>query len=152
KEAVVAMIALSTSSIQDVKDQASYWVAFRQSNNWFALYDWSKSGMDTEHQRQLASMKVKLSKILDNNLPFDEKKWNAQDMAKDPIGGQMLLTMASESKLPKDLYPVIEKIIFKNPDAGVRIQASNVFKNPSTGANYSISAITGLKHNAGEGK
>lgn len=152
KDAVLAMISLSTSPIKDVNEQASYWVAFRQSNNWFALYDWSKSGMDTEHQRQLASMKVKMSKILDEDLPFDEKKWNAQDMAKDPIGGQMLLTMASESKLPKELYPVIEKVIFKNPDTGVRIQASNVFKNPSSKANYSISAIAGLKHNASDGK
>jgi putative membrane-bound dehydrogenase-like protein len=152
KQAVLAMIALSTSSIQDVKDQASYWVAFRQSNNWFALYDWSKSGIDIEHQRQLAAMKVKMSKILDQQLPLDEKKWNAQDMAKNPIGGQMLLTMASENKLPKELYPVVEKVIFKNPDTGVRIQASNIFKNPESRTNYSINTIAGLKHNAGEGR
>ena len=152
KEAVVAMIELSSSPIQDVKEQASYWVAFRQSNDWFALYDWNKSGIDTEHQRQLASMKVKMAKILDDHLPFDEKKWSAQDMAKNPIGGQMLLTMASENKLPKDLYPVVEKNIFKNPDAGVRIQASNVFRTSGTDGDYSINTITGLKHDAVEGK
>jgi len=150
KEAVLAMIELSKSSLQDVKEQASYWVAFRQSNNWFALYDWKNSPIDTEHQRQLVSMKVKMGKIMDERLPFDEKKWNAQDMAKDPIGGQMLMTMVSENKLPKDLYPVVEKVIFKNPDAGVRIQASNVFH--TAGTNYSINVITGLKYNAAEGR
>jgi putative membrane-bound dehydrogenase-like protein len=150
KEAVLAMIGLSKSSLQDVKEQASYWVAFRQSNNWFALYDWKNSGIDTEHQRQLAAMKVKMGKILDEHLPFDEKKWSAQDMAKNPIGGQMLMTMAAENKLPKDLYPVVEKEIFKNPDAGVRIQASNVFR--TSGTNYSINSITGLKYDAAEGR
>jgi hypothetical protein len=142
KEAVLAMIELSKSSLQDVKEQASYWVAFRQSNDWFALFDWNKSGIDTEHQRQLASMKVKMGKIMDEHLPFDEKKWSAQDMAKDPIGGQMLITMASENKLPQDLYPVVEEVIFKNPDAGVRIQASNVFRS-ATGTSYSINTVTG---------
>lgn len=150
KEAVVAMVELSKSSLPDVKEQASYWMAFRQSNNWFALYDWKNSGIDTEHQRQLASMKIKMGKILDEHLPFDEKKWSAQDMAKSPIGGQMLMTMVSEDKLPKELYPIVEKVIFKNPDAGVRIQASNVFR--STGASYSINTITGLKYNAVEGR
>ena len=152
KEAVRAMIDLSKSAIPDVKEQASYWVAFRQSNNWFALYDWAKSGLDTERQRQLASMKVKMAKILDEQLPFDEKKWSAQDMAKNPIGGQMLLTMASENKLPKDLYPVVGQYIFKNPDAGVRIQASNVFGTSTAGIHYSINTITGLKNNAVEGR
>ena len=152
RDAVRAMIELSNSSIQDVKEQASYWVSFRQSNDWYALYDWNKSGIDTEHQRQLSSMKVKMAKILDEHLPFDEKKWSVQDMAKNPIGGQMLLTMASENRLPKDLYPVVEKNIFKNPDAGVRIQASNVFGTSGTGAKYSINTITGLKHDAIEGK
>ncbi|HEY5918399.1 MAG TPA: c-type cytochrome, partial [Chryseolinea sp.] len=151
KEAVVAMIELSKSSLQDVKEQASYWVAFRQSNDWFALFDWKKSGIDTEHQRHLASMKVKMGKIMDEHLPFDEKKWSAQDMAKSPIGGQMLIAMASENKLPRDLYPVVEKVIFKNPDAGVRIQASNVFRS-ATGTTYSINAVTGLKNDAVEGR
>ena len=152
KDAVIAMIDLANSSMQDVKEQASYWAAFRQSNDWYALYDWNKSGIDTEHQRQLASMKVKRAKILDELLPFDEKKWSVQDMAKNPIGGQMLLTMASENKLPTDLYPVVEKNIFKNPDVGVRIQASNVFGRSGTGVDYSINTITGLKHNAIEGR
>jgi putative membrane-bound dehydrogenase-like protein len=150
REAVAAMIELSKSSLQDVKEQALYWVAFRQSNNWFALYDWKNSSIDIEHQRQLASMKVKMGKILDERLPFDEKKWNAQDMAKNPIGGQMLMTMVSQNKLPKELYPIVEKLIFKNPDAGVRIQASNVFH--TGGASYSINTITALKYNASEGR
>ena len=88
---------------------------------------------------------------MDEHLPFDEKKWSAQDMAKNPIGGQMLITMASENKLPQDLYPVVEKVIFKNPDAGVRIQASNVFRS-ATGTSYSINTITALKHDAVEGR
>ena len=152
KEAVLAMIGLSKSSLQDVAEQATYWVAFRQSNDWFTLIDWSKTGIDTERQRLIASMKVKMGKILDERLSFDEQKWNAQDMAKNPIGGQMLLGMMAEGKLPKNLHPVVEDLIFENPDQAVRIQASNYFKIPGSVKSYSISAITKLEHDPDRGQ
>jgi len=152
KAAVVAMIELSHSSLNDVKEQASYWVAFRQSNDWFALFDWSKSGIDTENERRIAAMKVKMGKILDEKLPFDEKKWNARDMANDEVGGQMLLGMVAESRLPASLYDVVAASIFKNPSEAVRIQASNVFKKPGTHTVYSLDVIVKLKGNTLDGQ
>jgi len=152
RPAVVAMIDLSRSSLNDVKEQASYWVAFRQSNDWFALVDWSKSGIDTENERRIAAMKVKMSKILDEKLPFDEKKWNARDMANDEVGGQMLLGMVGEGKLPANLYDVVAANIFKNPSEAVRIQASNVFKKPGPETVYSLDVIVKLKGSAVDGK
>ncbi len=35
KKAAEAMLALSKSSLKDVAEQATYWLAFRQSNDWF---------------------------------------------------------------------------------------------------------------------
>ena len=152
REAVLAMIELSKSALPDVAEQATYWVAFRQGNDWFSLLDWSKTGIDAERQRAIEDMKVKRSKILDERLPFNEKKWNAQDMAKSAIGGQLLMGMAAEKKLPQDLYPVVENLIFSNPDQSVRIQALNYFKKPGATQSYTITSIKKLKHDAIAGK
>ncbi len=150
-DAVKAMIALSESPLEDVAGQAGYWVAFRQSNDWYSLIDWSKTGIDTEHQRKVAAMKVRMSKILEEQLPFDEKKWNARDMAKDAVGGQMLIGMAAEKKLPQELFPVVAEFIFGNPDQAVRIQASDYFKKPGSGLTYSVDAIKKLQQNIDAG-
>jgi putative membrane-bound dehydrogenase-like protein len=151
RKAVAAMITLSKSKLPDVAEQARYWLAFRQSNDWFALVDWSKAGIDPEQERRLAAMQVKRGKILDEYLPFDEKKWNAHDMAKDGIGGQMLIAMAAENKLEAPLLAEVGKVIFDNPDASVRIQAALYFKKPGQ-SSVSIPAIVALQKNATAGQ
>jgi putative membrane-bound dehydrogenase-like protein len=152
REAALAMIELSKSSLADVNEQATYWVVFRQGNDWYSLIDWSKTGIDVERQRIIENMKVRMSKILDERLPFNEKKRNTQDMARNAIGGQMLLGMVAENKLPKELYPVVEELIFRNPDRSVRILASSFFKKPGTTQSYAISAIAKLKHDVVAGQ
>ena len=142
-QAVRAMVDLSKSNIQGIAEQATYWLSFRQGNDWYTLIDWSKTGIDTEHQRIVAAMKVRMVKILDERLPFDEKKWNVSDMARSAVGGQMLMGMLAEDKLPKDLFPAVEELIFQNPDMSVRMQAGNYFggrreKIFSIGRNYSV--------------
>src|SRR5258708_12391157 len=74
KAAVLSMIELTKSRLKDVAEKATYWVSFRQSNDWFSLVDWSKTGIDTEHERQVSSIKLRKNKLLDEVLPFDEKK------------------------------------------------------------------------------
>ncbi|MBK5279111.1 MAG: HEAT repeat domain-containing protein [Bacteroidia bacterium] len=142
------MIDLTKSPFKDVAERATYWVSFRQSNDWFSLVDWKKTGIDTQHERQVAAMLVKKSRIDDEQLPFDEKKWSVQSMAKDPVGGQMLIGMVAENKLDKRFYPFVEELIFKNPDQSVRRQASNYFKASDSDRPYAIGTITSLKPNA----
>jgi len=151
-DAVHAMLDLARSSLKDVSEKATYWAAFRQGNEWFSLIDWDKTGIDTRHARKLAEMQVKISKVLDQRLPFDEKKWNIQDLARDSVGGQILIGFIAAHKIPQELYPFVEDLIFKNPDLSVRIQATSYFKRPRNGKTYSIPAITALKSDAGEGR
>jgi putative heme-binding domain-containing protein len=146
------MIELTKSPLKDVVEKAMYWVSFRQSNDWFGLLDWSKTGIDTKHERQVASMKVTKNKIQDELFPFAQKKGSVREMAKDPVGGQMLIAMLAENSLAKTLYPFVEEVIFKNPDQSVRIQASNYFKVPGSSHSFSIGAISKLKGNAISGK
>lgn len=149
--AVAAMINLSKSENKDIAEQATYWVTFRQSNEWFALYDWKKTGIDAEHERNVTAMKVKRSRVLDAQMPFQERKRNARDMAKDQAGGQMLIDLIAGNKLPEDLYPVVEEIILKNADPTVRIQASLYFKNSDGERTFSIRDIAKMEKNVSEG-
>lgn len=147
---VDAMLSLASSPVKQISEQAIYWLAFRQSNDWFALADWSKMNLDTERERNVAMMRVKRNKVLDPQLPFDEKKWNVQDMARDAIGGQMIVAMVMDSLLPANLYPFVDELIFKNPAMDVRIQASAIFR--KKGTNYSIPAIMHLKPDIDSGR
>ncbi len=149
KESVLAMIDLTKSKDSVIVEQATYWLAFRQSNDWFDLINWNKigAGIDLEHARTLSAMKVKRGIILDERQSLNEKKWNTQAMARNAIGGQMLLSMRAENLLPPELFPEVGALIFNNPDLGVRVQASNYFKKPGSGKAYSIASIAKMKGN-----
>jgi putative membrane-bound dehydrogenase-like protein len=150
KRAASAMVALTKVPIEAVAEQATYWVAFRQSNEWFHLLDWKTVDIDPARERKIAEMKVRMSKVLDEHLPFDEKKWNAVAMARDPVGGNMILSLVAADKFPKDLYDEVGKDMLTNVDQTVRVQATQYFK---TGAKhlYAIPAIAGTKSDVQRG-
>jgi putative heme-binding domain-containing protein len=151
KRAASAMAELTRVPLKEVAEQATYWIAFRQSNDWFQLVDWEKVDIDPVRERKIAEMKVKMSKVLDERMPFDEKKWNARDMARDPIGGNMILSLVSTGKFPKNLYDEVSTAILNNPDQTVRIQASQYF-NTGVKHSYPIPSIVTLKSEAQKGK
>lgn len=150
--AVQAMISLAKDDNKNIADQATYWVTFRQGNDWFALWDWSKTGIDAGYERKVTDMKVKRNRVLDAQMPLDEKKRSVRAMAKDPVGGQMLVRLVAEKKLPEPLYTFVGPLILQNPDQGVRIQASQYFGNTAGKGIFSIPDIAKLKMNASTGK
>jgi putative heme-binding domain-containing protein len=152
KNAVSAMIQFTKSNNKNIAEDAAYWAGFRQSNSWAALYDWSKSGINGAYERKLAEMKVKMQKMLDGGLPTDERKWNAQDMAADSIGGQMLIGLVAENKLPVVIVPFVEASIFNNPDITIRSQASKYFKRKGVGKIFAVDAITQIQGDETAGK
>ncbi len=151
KRAASAMVALSKVQLKDVAEQATYWVAFRQSNEWFHLLDWKTVDIDPARERKIAEMKVRMSKVLDARLPFDEKKWNAQAMARDPVGANMILSLVAADKFPGDLYDEVSKAMLTNTDQTVRVQATQYFK---TGAKhlYAIPSIVSIKSDVQKGR
>jgi putative heme-binding domain-containing protein len=152
KNAAEAMLALSKNSLLDVAEQAKYWLSFRQSNDWFDLLDWSKTGLNMAQEKRIAEMKAGREKMLNEYVAFWDRKQTAQRMAKDSIGGQLLIGMASEKKIPSDLMPVVEEAIFNNPNQAVRVQASRYFKRPNVGKVYNLQHITALKPNIKAGQ
>jgi putative heme-binding domain-containing protein len=152
KAAVNAMLSLSGSNSPDVSEMANYWLSFRQGNDWYDLLDWSKISLNTAYEKKLAQMKVKKQTMLDEQQSMNERKRRAQEMAVDSVGGQLLIGLAAEKKLPQDLLPFIEDKIFQNPDATIRVQASDYFKRPGTDKAYSIQEIAKLKADPSTGK
>jgi putative membrane-bound dehydrogenase-like protein len=152
KDAVEAMVGSSKSSNKIMAEEAAYWAGFRQSNDWALLFNWGKSGINAVYEHKLGIMKVKMQKMLDAGLPADERRWNAEDMAVDSIGGQMLIGLAAENKLPAGVVPFIEEKIFNNPDITIRSQASKYFKRKGAGKIFSVETIAQLPGNETAGK
>ncbi|MEP7107492.1 MAG: PVC-type heme-binding CxxCH protein [Ferruginibacter sp.] len=151
KKAAEAMLALSKNKLPDVREQAGYWLSFRQGNEWYSLLNWKSIHINTAFERKLAAMKVKLQGVLDEHISTDARKWRLEEMAKDSIGGQLLIGIAAANKFPKALTPLMEEIIFKNPDITVRVQAGKYFKQPGGKQNYSIPIIASLQSDEKKG-
>lgn len=152
KNAVAAMLSLAKNSDPEIADQAVYWLAFRQNNAWRALYNWSKWNRNPAFERKLAEQKVRLSKIMDVKLPYNEKKWNARDMASDSIGANILLSTIANNQLPKEIYKEIDQLLLNHKSLSIRIQASQYFQSDSNHLPYNIPTIVNLKSDADHGK
>jgi putative heme-binding domain-containing protein len=152
KPAANSMHALLKSNKQDVSEAASYWLSFRQGNEWYKLLDWSKINLNTGYERKLSQMKVKQQIMLDEQQSIPERKSQVKQMAVDSVGGQMLIGLAADKKLPEVLLPFIQEIIFQNPDASIRMQASTYFKRPGTDKTYDIQEILKLQPDVAKGK
>ena len=152
KTAANGMLQLTSAPLADVKEQSLYWVSFRQSNDWFKLLDWSKINVNTSYQRKLALMKVKLQLLLDSRQPLEDHKRIAKEMVLDSMGGQMVIGLMAENKLPANLMSAVAENIFNNPDLGVRVQAGNYVKRTGTDKMYSVNSIAKLTGDATAGK
>ncbi|MBX2924654.1 MAG: c-type cytochrome [Chitinophagaceae bacterium] len=152
KKAAEAMLELNKSSLQDVTEQATYWLSFRQGNDWYSLLNWKNIQLNTAYERKLAGMKARLLAVLDERLALNARRSRLEQMTRDSLGGQLLMGLASENKFPKELVPAMEELIFKNPDIAVRVQASKYFKQPGVTSQYSIAEIAALKGDATNGK
>ncbi|MBX7125965.1 MAG: c-type cytochrome [Cyclobacteriaceae bacterium] len=152
RNAVQAMLRLSQSNDSATAAQAKYWLAFRQGNNWSALADWSKTGLNLAHERQVNEMTMRVRMLTDEKQSIYERRWVARSVAQDPIGGQMLMALVADNKLPAGLRETVQSVIFKNPDATVRIQATNYFNQPTDKSTLSIRRISQIHGNGSTGK
>ena len=96
-------------------------------------------------------MKVKQKYVLDPKMPFDEQRRNARAMARDNIGGSMILAMVSDEKFPKELYREVSDLMLNHNDQTIRIQASEYFGS-ETNHTYDIPAAVKLKSDPRKGK
>ncbi|MEX6689397.1 c-type cytochrome [Danxiaibacter flavus] len=151
KTAVNAMLVLAKSPLQDVAEQSKYWLSFRKDNDWYALIDWKKTGLDLDKEKKYAAMKVWAGKALNKDLTLFDRKDALQHMANDSIGGQMIMGLLADNKFEPGLDTIIGKMIFKNPDLSVRVQADKYFAGRNDKAEFSINDVVALAGNAENG-
>jgi putative heme-binding domain-containing protein len=89
---------------------------------------------------------------MDSSLSFDERRYPADEMARDSVGGQILIGMASEKQLSADIKKHLGTKIFNNPDPAVRVQAGKYFSKPGVAVQYSIERIAALRNDPTKGK
>ncbi|MBC8156378.1 MAG: c-type cytochrome, partial [Bacteroidetes bacterium] len=147
KSAADAMIGLSQSKLSDVADQALWWLNFRKTNDWATLLDWKEAS--TQLSANVQKM-LKLQVTIMDELPLAQRQKAAEVMAKDPAGAKMLIALAAENRLAKDLRPPISAVIFTNPDQSVRTLASDYFTRKD--GQFSIDQIVRMEPNEGHGK
>jgi putative membrane-bound dehydrogenase-like protein len=150
KSSAEAMIALTKSELPDVSEQAFWWLKFRKSNDWLELMNWEETLPD----ELLASREMMQlqAQAIDMSQSKSSREEAAAQMAKDKTGGQMLISLAAEKKLPEDLIETISSSIFSNPDQTVRVLASDYFTKPGTAKTLSIKQINTLQPDITKGK
>jgi putative membrane-bound dehydrogenase-like protein len=151
--AVKAMLELTKSPLPDVAETARYWLAFRQTNMWaYATKYVPMTEIDLDKERKLSAAKAQREKLLNEHIADWDRQQTAISMAKDSVGGQILIGMMAEKKLSADLLETVSKNIFNNPDLAVRIQAGNYFKRPGSDKIWRMEDITRLKGHVEKGK
>ncbi|MFK5972240.1 MAG: c-type cytochrome, partial [Flavobacteriaceae bacterium] len=150
KDAVAAMFDLKKSSADNaVRTKASWWLDFRKTNDWHALWDWqSEVGETFDIPEEIAKLRETL---INQNASEVERIAVGKQMAASLIGGRLLINLAAEKQLSEKIIKGISDAIFNNPELEVRTLASNYFKKPSE-KQYSISTILNLKEDSTKGE
>jgi len=147
-KAAKLMQSLSGTSSKIIADQAKYWLAFRQGNEWADLLDWKKIGFDLKQERHLASMIAAKERILNSNISAEDRCRTATLMANDEVGGRILLGLGEANGLPADIQSCVIKGFTKNPDLGNRLRAEKLFAEASRPVNRDKPAATEIKVSA----
>lgn len=154
RKAADAMKSLLDSKLADVREQAIYWLRFRNGNEWsefnLNLPDYVLAvPISADMQRRMLNMKAR---VLDANVSMKDKQAAIAAMARDKTGGEMLIGLANEKKLSQELIDEVSKHIFNNPDQAVRVLAGDYFKRPGAASTLSISRVTKMKGHALKGQ
>jgi len=151
-KAAKLMLELSSSSSKIIADQAKYWLAFRQGNDWADLLDWKTVGFDLKQERRLASMVAAKERIMNLNISVDDRCRTATGMATDEVGGRILLGLGEANSIPADIQSCVIKGFAKNPDQGNRLRAEKLFSEKNQPVDMGTSNDVGSKVSANVAK
>ncbi len=148
--AVTAMLELKDFKENTVVSElAEWWINFRKTNDWYALRDWNaEEGVDFEIPKEIVALQTEL---LDTSKTMDKRITAGNEMASTIVGGRLLIYLAVENKLSKELVRGISKAIFANPMLEIRTLASHYFDR-NTDKQPSISKILALDADISEGE
>ena len=105
--------------------------------------------VNPELQKRMLDLKKKL---LNGKLPMEERANAATAMARDRTGGEMLIGLAAEKKLPREVIRPVSQVIFNNPEQSVRVLAGDYFIKPTDNETVSIRRIQEISGSVDKGK
>lgn len=129
RDAVKAMFDLKRSSKDDaVRKSAEWWLDFRKTNDWYALWDWQAE--DREIFDIPEDIAILQQTLLDQTTPISKRVEAGNRMAGSLIGGRLLISLAVNEQLSKELVNGVSKAIFDSPGMEVRTLARGYFNLP----------------------
>jgi putative membrane-bound dehydrogenase-like protein len=157
RDAAEAMAELARNGPEDVRAYALWWVKFRAGNDWkdFDMPSLSTAEESAAAARSAREELLRLRRtLLDPAAERSAREQAATTLAASKAGGETLLSLAAQGKLPKDFAEAVAETVFRNPDLGVRALAGQYFKRPSrTGEPMPpIAEIGRMKGDAGRGR
>lgn len=152
QRAVDAMESLRSSALSDVQEQATWWLAYRHSN------DWNEYEMDlpAEVINERAEMHDELmalrKRVLSDTAAMDSRIRAGRRMARSSAGGEILVGLASEGQLPDELKSALAGSMESNPDQSVRAIAAEYFVVEREDNALDIDRLLALKGNREKGE
>ncbi len=147
-QAVQAMFDLSARS-DSIGHMAQWWLDFRRSNDWLSLWDWPVPSLDqTTLSQDVASWQATL---LNGSEPLEDRKEAALLMTGEISGARLLISLATEGKLPEAVIAAISLSMLNHTNKEVRNMAYGVFERPNS-PGFSITYIASLTGNIDHGK
>ncbi len=157
RAAADAVVKVAETAQEPLKGYALDLAFDRATDEWrdFGVADHLKNlrskEPDTKESRETAAWKAMLRKP---GATRDEQGKAIEALAATGDGGNHLIGMAAQGKLPKELQDAVAESIFRNPDVGVRALASQYFKRPAfEGSAFpSVPELLKMKGDAARGK
>jgi putative heme-binding domain-containing protein len=142
------MFDLSASG-DSVGHMAQWWLDFRRFNDWLSLWDWPVPSID---QTTLPDNVAALQEILLNqSKPLEERNKAAILMTGEISGARLLISLATDEKLPDVVMETIALSMLNHANREVRSMSQGVFENPLS-ASLAIKDVAKLSGNPNHGK
>jgi putative membrane-bound dehydrogenase-like protein len=151
KEAVDFMLNLRKSADSKIKEMADYWVAFRSSNDWAGLYNWSSINKDIKTQQMLTAALAAKEKLMNKNIALPERKWATANMANNEVGARLVIEMIKNKTFPTDLIDKAIEELMKSKDETIKMQAATILPSDDASA-YNEKEILSGKANVVNGQ
>jgi putative heme-binding domain-containing protein len=151
--AAQAMAELTLSALPDVAQQASWWLTYRKTNDWraYPVDGWVVGVAEAKPASNESILPLRAT-VLDADAPIDRRIDAALAMAKDALGGQILVQLAAENRLASTLREAAGSIIFASPDRSVRAAAVGLFPRPGGPPRMTVADVAGRAGDAGRGQ
>ncbi len=125
--AAQAMVHLASNGPEAIRTNAAWWLKFRAGNDWKTFI--SQKAPTTDPRASAAALDLRRLEqaLLDSNAAASDREKALLKLAASSDGGLIVLRLAAENKIPRELMEIASEAIYRNPDFAVRGLAAQRF-------------------------